>query len=30
MAEHKELGLQGFDLNLFNEEMEGCVGENVK
>ena len=28
--EHEELGLQGFDFNLFDEEREGCVGENVK
>ena len=28
--EHEELGPQGFDFNLFDEESEGCVGEYVK
>ena len=29
-VEHEELGLRGFDFNLFNEEREGCVGDDVK
>ena len=29
-VEHEELGLRGFDLNLFNEEWEGFVGDYVK
>ena len=29
-VEHEELGLRGFDFNLFNEYREGCVGENEK
>ena len=29
-VEHKEIGLQGFDFNPFDEEMEGCVGGDVK
>ena len=29
-VEHEELGLQGFDFNLFDEEREGCVGGDVK
>ena len=28
--EHEELGLRGFDINLLDEEMEVCVGEDVK
>ena len=28
--EHKEIGLRGFYFNLFNEERELCVGDNVK
>ena len=28
--ENEELGLQGFDFNLFDEEREGCVGDDVK
>ena len=30
MVEHEELGLQGFDFNLFDEEREGCVWDYVK
>ena len=29
-VEHEELGLRGFDFNLFDEEMEGSVGYDVK
>ena len=29
-VEHEELGLRGFGFNLFNEEREGCVGDDVK
>ena len=29
-VEHEELGLRGFDFNLFNEYREGCVGDNEK
>ena len=29
-VEHEEVGLQGFDFNLFDEERGVCVGENVK
>ena len=29
-VEHEELGLRGFDFNLFDEEMEGSVGSDVK
>ena len=29
-VEHEELGSRGFDLNLFNEEWEGFVGDYVK
>ena len=29
-VEHEELGLQGFGFNLFDEEREGCVGDDVK
>ena len=29
-VEHEELGLLGFDFNLFDEDREGCVGDNVK
>ena len=29
-VEHEELGLQGFDFNVFDEEREGCVGYDVK
>ena len=29
-VEHEEIGLQVFDFNLFNEEREGCVGDDVK
>ena len=29
-VEYEELYLQGFDFNLFNEEREGCVGDDVK
>ena len=28
--DHEELGIKGFDFNLFNEYREGCIGENVK
>ena len=28
--QHEELGQQGFDFNLFDEEMEECVGNDVK
>ena len=28
--EYEELYLQGFDFNLFNEEREGCVGDDAK
>ena len=28
--ENEELGLQGFDFNLFDEEREGYVGDDVK
>ena len=27
---HEELGLRGFDFKLFDEEREGCVGDDVK
>ena len=27
---HEELGIQGFGSNLFDEDGEGCVGDNVK
>ena len=29
-VEDEELGLQGFDLNLFDKDSEGCVGDYVK
>ena len=29
-VEHEELDLRGFDFNLFDEEREGCVGDDVK
>ena len=29
-VELEELGLRGFDFNLFDEEREGCVGDDVK
>ena len=29
-VEHEELYLRGFDFNLFDEEREGCVGDDVK
>ena len=29
-VEHEELGLRGFDFNLFHEDRGVCVGENVK
>ena len=29
-VEIEEIGLRGFDYNLFDEEREGCVGEYVK
>ena len=29
-VEHEELGLRGFDFNLFDEEREGCAGDDVK
>ena len=29
-VKHEDLGLPGFDCNLFDEEMEGWVGDNVK
>ena len=29
-VDHKELCLQSFDFNLFDEEREGCVGYDVK
>ena len=29
-VEHKELGLRGFYFYLFDEEREGCVGDDVK
>ena len=28
--EHEELGVRGFEFNLFDEEREGCVGDDVK
>ena len=28
--DHEELGIKGFDFNLFDEDREGCVGYNVK
>ena len=28
--DHEEIGLRGFDFNLFNEERKGCVGDDVK
>ena len=28
--EHEELGLQGFDFNLFDGEREGGVGDDLK
>ena len=29
-VKNEELGLQGFDFNLFDEERGGCVGDDVK
>ena len=29
-VEHEEIGLRGFDFNLFDEERQGCVGGDVK
>ena len=29
-VEREELGLRGFDFNLFDEDREGCVGYDVK
>ena len=29
-VEHEELGRRGFDFNLFDEERDGCVGDDVK
>ena len=29
-VEHEDLGLRGFNFNLFNEEREILVGDNVK
>ena len=29
-VKHEDLGLRGFDFNLFDEEREGCVGEDVE
>ena len=29
-VKHEDIGLQGLDFNLFDEEREGCVGEDVK
>ena len=29
-VEHEDQGLQGFDFDLFDEEREGCVGDDVK
>ena len=29
-VEYEELYLQCFDFNLFNEEREGCVGDDAK
>ena len=29
-VEHEDLGLRGFNFNLFNEEREGCVGDDAK
>ena len=28
--EHEEIALRGFNFNLFNEEREGYVGDDVK
>ena len=28
-VEHEDQGLQGFDFDLFDEEREGCVGDDV-
>ena len=28
-VEIEEIGLQGFDYNLFDEEREGCVGNDL-
>ena len=29
-VEHEELSIRGFDFNLFDEDREGCVGDDVK
>ena len=29
-VEHEEIGPRGFDFNLFDEDREWCVGEDVK
>ena len=29
-VEHEELGQRGFDFNLFDEEREGCFGDDAK
>ena len=29
-VEHEEIGLQGFDFNIFNEDRDVCVGGNMK
>ena len=29
-VEHEELGIEGFDFNIFDEDREGCVEDNVK
>ena len=29
-VEHEELGLRGSDFNIFNEERDGCVADNMK
>ena len=29
-VEHEEIGLRGFDFNLFDEDREGCVGDDMK
>ena len=29
-VEHEQIGIRGFDFNLFDEEREGCVGDDVK
>ena len=29
-VEHEEIGIEGFDFNIFDEDREGCVEDNVK